>query len=170
MLQPLRTLVRLQILVTASMKLTVFCDVAPCSLVEVRRRFRGRSPWWWRQQVPLNRRCTSIRLHGETFQKTSHLQCYLVRNTFFAQSVYNYCIIESLSVRLHTLLVCLSVCISPIYVLLYMRLKSVYFLKSGSSQKQNKIQISSRSTVSIWKILLKTKENNLYLGSVSCWC
>jgi hypothetical protein len=29
-------------------KITVFWDVAPCSLVEIYRRFRGRSPWRWR--------------------------------------------------------------------------------------------------------------------------
>jgi hypothetical protein len=45
-------------------KFRVFRDVAPCSLVEVDRRFRGdSSPWWWRQYVPLKRR-TTLRLHG----------------------------------------------------------------------------------------------------------
>jgi hypothetical protein len=34
-------LVRFHVLKAASMKMTVFWDVAPCSLVEVYRRFRG---------------------------------------------------------------------------------------------------------------------------------
>jgi hypothetical protein len=33
--------VRFQILTATSMKMTVFLDVAPCSLVEIDRRFRG---------------------------------------------------------------------------------------------------------------------------------
>jgi hypothetical protein len=33
--------VRNQVLTAASMKITIFWDVAPCSLVEVYRRFRG---------------------------------------------------------------------------------------------------------------------------------
>jgi hypothetical protein len=33
--------VRFQVLTAASMKITIFWDVAPCSLVEVYRRFRG---------------------------------------------------------------------------------------------------------------------------------
>jgi hypothetical protein len=33
--------VRFQVLTAASMKMTVFWDIAPCSLVEVYRRFRG---------------------------------------------------------------------------------------------------------------------------------
>jgi hypothetical protein len=33
-------LVRLQVLMAASMKMTVFWDVVPCSLVQVYRRFR----------------------------------------------------------------------------------------------------------------------------------
>jgi hypothetical protein len=33
--------VRLQVLTATSMKFRVFCDVAPCSFIGVRRRFRG---------------------------------------------------------------------------------------------------------------------------------
>jgi hypothetical protein len=33
--------VKLEVLTAASMKMAVFCVVAPCSLVEVYRRFRG---------------------------------------------------------------------------------------------------------------------------------
>jgi hypothetical protein len=40
-LRQTRHLVRYQVLTAASMKMTVFWDVAPCSLVEVYRRFRG---------------------------------------------------------------------------------------------------------------------------------
>jgi hypothetical protein len=54
-----------------------FCDIVPCSLVEVDRRFRGAyclhhegdesyeysSFWWWRQYVPLKRRPNSTRLY-----------------------------------------------------------------------------------------------------------
>jgi hypothetical protein len=34
-------LVRFQVLTAMRMKMTVFWDVAPCSLVEINRRFRG---------------------------------------------------------------------------------------------------------------------------------
>jgi hypothetical protein len=60
----------------ASMKMAIFWVVAPCSLVEVYRCFRGTwlplsSPWWWGQQVPLKCQWTSARLHGATIQKTA---------------------------------------------------------------------------------------------------
>jgi hypothetical protein len=56
-------------------KLTVFWDVAPCSLVDIYRRFRGAccphpSPDWWRQQAPLKHWSISSRLHGSISQKT----------------------------------------------------------------------------------------------------
>jgi hypothetical protein len=58
------------------LKLRVLWDVAPCSHVEVDRRFRGKyclhhylSPWWWRQYAPLKRRSAPT-LHGATSQKT----------------------------------------------------------------------------------------------------
>jgi hypothetical protein len=49
--------VRFQVLMATSMKLTVYWDVAPCSLVESKTdvldvpaaSISGRSPWWWRQ-------------------------------------------------------------------------------------------------------------------------
>jgi hypothetical protein len=49
-------------------KFRVCWDIAPCSHVEVYRRFRGAyclhyqgdsSPWWWRQYASLKRRSTS---------------------------------------------------------------------------------------------------------------
>jgi hypothetical protein len=43
---------RFQVLMAASMKVTVFWNVAPCSLIEIDRRFRGaycHSLPWWRQ-------------------------------------------------------------------------------------------------------------------------
>jgi hypothetical protein len=57
----------------ASMKLRALWDTAPCSLIEVDRRFRyayclqplGVSS----QYVPLKRRSTSMRLHGAISQK-----------------------------------------------------------------------------------------------------
>jgi hypothetical protein len=75
---------RFQVLTAASMKFRVFWDVAPCSHVEVDRRFRGTylllpssSPWWWRQYTPLKRRSTSTWLHGVTSQKTlNQIHCW----------------------------------------------------------------------------------------------
>jgi hypothetical protein len=72
---------RFQVLPAASMKFRVFWDVAPCSHVEIYRRFRdayclpssGRSPWWWRQYVYLKRRSISTWLHGATSQKTPYI-------------------------------------------------------------------------------------------------
>jgi hypothetical protein len=58
--------VRFQVLTAASMKKTVFWDVAPCSLVEVFWRFRG--------ACCLHHQGDSTRLHGARSQKTSHLQ------------------------------------------------------------------------------------------------
>jgi hypothetical protein len=43
------------------MKITIFWDVAPCSLVEIERRFRG---------AFLKRPSVFTRLHGTTSQKT----------------------------------------------------------------------------------------------------
>jgi hypothetical protein len=61
---------RFQVLTAASLKMAVFWDVAPCSLVE------GVS-----QQTPLKSRLTSSRLHGATTQKTAifRLHCALSR-------------------------------------------------------------------------------------------
>jgi hypothetical protein len=52
-----------QVLMVASMKMTAFWDVAPCSLVEVDRRFRGvyclhYQDDEWRRYSPLKRLCT----------------------------------------------------------------------------------------------------------------
>jgi hypothetical protein len=52
-----------EVLTAASMKMAVFCIVAPCSLVEVYRHFRGAcclhhqgdESWWRRLQAPLKR-------------------------------------------------------------------------------------------------------------------
>jgi hypothetical protein len=48
---------RFQVLTATSMKMTVFRDVTPCSLVDVCRRFRGAC-------------CLQTRLHGAASQKT----------------------------------------------------------------------------------------------------
>jgi hypothetical protein len=60
----------------ACIKMTVFGDVVPYSLVETDRRFRCAyclhhqgDEWWWRQKAPLKRRSIYTRLHGATFQK-----------------------------------------------------------------------------------------------------
>jgi hypothetical protein len=39
--QPSSYSVRFQVLMAAGMKVTAFWDIAPCSLIEVERRFRG---------------------------------------------------------------------------------------------------------------------------------
>jgi hypothetical protein len=78
-------------------QMTVFWDVAPCSLLKTDRRFGGayslhhqgdkitvfwdvapcslveieRLPWWHRQYAPLKRRSISTRLHGATFYPSS---------------------------------------------------------------------------------------------------
>jgi hypothetical protein len=74
--QDFMTFVGFQVLTAASMNITAFWNIAPCSVVEVARRFRGMhclhhhsSPWWWRQHAPLKRRPTSRRLLGATSQK-----------------------------------------------------------------------------------------------------
>jgi hypothetical protein len=60
----------------ASMKLTVFWDVASCILVEVYRHFRGahcahhKGALIMETVVPLKRRSVSIRLYGASSQKT----------------------------------------------------------------------------------------------------
>jgi hypothetical protein len=56
------------------MKIIAFWDIAPCSLVEIDRRFRGvyclhQGDGLWRQYASLKRRSTSVRLHGAVFQK-----------------------------------------------------------------------------------------------------
>jgi hypothetical protein len=64
---------------------TVFWVVAPCSLVEVYRCFRGpcylhhqsddgaSSPWWWRQQAPLKRRVNFYQATRCNNPEDSHL-------------------------------------------------------------------------------------------------
>jgi hypothetical protein len=42
-----------------------------------------RSPWWWRQQAPLQRRSTFTRLHGATTQKTNHLLTCGLEHKYF---------------------------------------------------------------------------------------
>jgi hypothetical protein len=79
------------------MDMTVFWVVAPCSLV-VCRRFRGScclhrqgdewSPWWWRQQAPLERWFASTRLHGATTQKTAIFTLASVRTSYLTKYGY----------------------------------------------------------------------------------
>jgi hypothetical protein len=56
-----------------TLKITPFCDIAPCSLVLVNRRFRG-------AYVPLKRRYTIMRLHDGIAQKTAIFILATVRN------------------------------------------------------------------------------------------
>jgi hypothetical protein len=43
----LSIMLRIQVIMAVSMKMTVFCDVAPCSLVEVYWCLLHPSPGWW---------------------------------------------------------------------------------------------------------------------------
>jgi hypothetical protein len=52
---------RFQVVTALSLKMAVFWDVAPCSLVEIDQRFRD---------AFLNRHSVSTRLHGTASQKT----------------------------------------------------------------------------------------------------
>jgi hypothetical protein len=59
---------------TASVKMTAFSDMAPCSLIEADLRFRGVHCFHHQgnessQYTYLNRQATSTRLHGATLQK-----------------------------------------------------------------------------------------------------
>jgi hypothetical protein len=60
-------------LILIKMKMAVLWDVAPCSLVETDRRFRG--AYCLHHQG----RSVSIRLHGSTFQKTAIFMLVAVR-------------------------------------------------------------------------------------------
>jgi hypothetical protein len=84
-----RIQVKFQVLTSASMKLIAFWDKAPCSLAEVRRRFRDAycfhhqgvlppSPWWWRNST-LKRRFTWTRLHSATSSRLSTSHAFLIR-------------------------------------------------------------------------------------------
>jgi hypothetical protein len=66
---------RFQVFTAASMKMTAFGDIAPCSLVEADRRFRGayclhRQGGWWRQYAP------STRPHDAISQKAVIFTAY----------------------------------------------------------------------------------------------
>jgi hypothetical protein len=64
-----QNMVRFQFLTAASMKMTVFWDVEPYSLVDVYRSFRGRRVALMMEAVSTSE--TSTRLHGATSQKTA---------------------------------------------------------------------------------------------------
>jgi hypothetical protein len=76
-----------------SMKITVFWDIAPCSLVEGDWRLRGACclhhqglhslPSWWRQYTPLKRCSTSMRLHGAVSQKAVIFMFYFEKSIFW---------------------------------------------------------------------------------------
>jgi hypothetical protein len=64
----IQLLVRFQVLTVASMKVTVFWDVAPCSLLEVYRRFKGAS---WSRFFPLT--LSSLHVFDNSFNFESHI-------------------------------------------------------------------------------------------------
>jgi hypothetical protein len=49
--------------------MATFWDLAPCSIVEVDRRFRGAYYLRYQGDEPLNHQSTSMRLNGFIFQK-----------------------------------------------------------------------------------------------------
>jgi hypothetical protein len=69
-----------QVPTAASMKTTAFWDVAPCSLVEVDRRFRGVYCLLFHGNglIALKRRSTSARLHGVTSQKPVFFEVLII--------------------------------------------------------------------------------------------
>jgi hypothetical protein len=74
----IHALVRFQVLKAASMNMTVFWNVAPCSLIELDRLFRSvyclrHSPLHGGSKHLWNVRSVSTRLHGATCQKTAIL-------------------------------------------------------------------------------------------------
>jgi hypothetical protein len=59
--------------------MAVFWDVAPCSLVDTERSFRGGYSFHHQGDAPLKRRTISTRLHGATAQKTAIFTLVAVR-------------------------------------------------------------------------------------------
>jgi hypothetical protein len=84
--------VRFQVLTALSVKITAFCYISPCSLVEVDRRFRRSSPWWWGQYVPLKCRSNSRRLYGHTrmSQKLSPSKVLMSLSDFHQWKTYGF--------------------------------------------------------------------------------
>jgi hypothetical protein len=75
--------VRFQVLTTASMKVTAFCDMVSCSDDDS-------SSWWWMQHSPLKRQCTSTRLQGATSQILNQLTDQkLLTHTNLASTQFN---------------------------------------------------------------------------------
>jgi hypothetical protein len=82
------TTVRFKVLTEANMKMAAFWDVAPCSLVEVDRRFRDAhclhhqmsdsSPWWWRQYAPLKRRAILRDYTAQYSRRLSYFCCAIL--------------------------------------------------------------------------------------------
>jgi hypothetical protein len=76
-----KVLMIFKVLTEASVKMVVFWPFAPCTLVEVYRRFRGAcclnpsgdnsSHWLWSLQAPLKRRKTSTRVQDATSGKSA---------------------------------------------------------------------------------------------------
>jgi hypothetical protein len=65
--------VRFQVLAVASTKMRAFWDIAPCSLVEVERRFRSTYDSIIRA---MRRQCTSATLYGAISEKAEGLLIY----------------------------------------------------------------------------------------------
>jgi hypothetical protein len=78
--------VRFQVVTAASMKFRVLWDVVPCSLIVVDRRFRGVYCLHHQgdecpddgEYAPLKRRSATVRLSGDTSQKTLHFKAIVV--------------------------------------------------------------------------------------------
>jgi hypothetical protein len=89
----LRTLVRFQVLTAASVKLTVFWDMAPCSLIEADRRFR--SAYCLHHQ----HRFTCKRLHGDISQKAA---VFILATSIHIFVLPHYCYVSRILLRLST--------------------------------------------------------------------
>jgi hypothetical protein len=64
-----------QVPTSASMKMTVFWDVAPCSIIEIYQHFRGAYCLHCQYNSPLKRWSISTILHGTTSRKTTIFKC-----------------------------------------------------------------------------------------------
>jgi hypothetical protein len=98
--EKLQSDVRFQVLSAASMKMAVFYDVAPCSLVDVYRRFRGACFLHYQSDESLTYRPDDGRKTQGNFLTSRMTTSLLKRSWFHIVKIFSACCIEAFKHKL----------------------------------------------------------------------